>query len=215
MAGRHARVRFRSRTGLVASGAVALALLGAGAAGAVQFGVGEDPPAVPPMVDAATPAASSLPTPTATTATPAPATATPSRSPERASRSSPRPTPSHSLAGARSSAAKRATTKPTASPKGEQVVGSGSCGASYYDQGQVTANGEAFDPNALTAAHKTLPFNTRVRVTNPENNRSVVVRINDRGPFVEGRCLDLSRAAFEAIAPLSVGALTVRYEILG
>jgi rare lipoprotein A len=94
------------------------------------------------------------------------------------------------------------------------VVESGTCGASYYDEGQLTANGETFDPDALTAASKTLPFNTRVRVTNPDNGRSVVVRINDRGPFVDGRCRDLSRAAFAAIASLDLGAIDVRYEVL-
>ncbi|GAB3363623.1 hypothetical protein GCM10027452_27270 [Micromonospora halotolerans] len=92
---------------------------------------------------------------------------------------------------------------------------SGSCGASFYDEGQMTANGETFNPDALTAAHKTLPFNTKVRVTNPANGKSVVVRINDRGPFVAGRCLDLSRAAFAAIASTDLGELTVRYEVLG
>ena len=93
---------------------------------------------------------------------------------------------------------------------------SGSCGASYYDEPQGTASGEPFDPEALTAAHKTLPFNTRVRVTNPANGKSVIVRINDRGPYVDGRCLDLSRAAFRAIANLSQGILSkVTYEVLG
>ncbi|GGM01930.1 hypothetical protein GCM10012279_19530 [Micromonospora yangpuensis] len=95
------------------------------------------------------------------------------------------------------------------------MVDSGTCGASFYASGQVTANGEAFNPNELTAAHKTLPFNTRVRVTNPDTGASVTVRINDRGPFIAGRCLDLSRAAFAEIASLDVGAFTVRYEVLG
>ena len=66
----------------------------------------------------------------------------------------------------------------------------GPCGASYYDEPQLTANGETFNPNALTAASKTLPFNTRVKVTNVANGKSVTVRINDRGPYVSGRCLD-------------------------
>jgi rare lipoprotein A len=79
----------------------------------------------------------------------------------------------------------------------------------------MTANGENFNPDALTAAHKTLPFDTKVRVTNPANGKSVTVRINDRGPFIDGRCLDLSRAAFASIASLDVGAMTVRYEVLG
>jgi rare lipoprotein A len=66
--------------------------------------------------------------------------------------------------------------------------------ATYYGQefaGHRTASGETFNPNALTAAHRTLPFGTHVRVTNSRNGRSVVVRINDRGPFVKGRAIDL------------------------
>lgn len=70
-------------------------------------------------------------------------------------------------------------------------------GARYH--GRRTANGERFDMNALTAAHRTLPFGTRVRVTNLGNGRSVVVRINDRGPFVRGRIIDLSRHAAERL----------------
>ncbi|TVR05053.1 MAG: septal ring lytic transglycosylase RlpA family protein, partial [Spirochaetaceae bacterium] len=69
--------------------------------------------------------------------------------------------------------------------------------ASWYGgkfQGRLTANGEVFDTNQLTAAHRTLPFGTIVRVINPVSEQQVVVRINDRGPFVEGRVIDLSRA---------------------
>lgn len=94
------------------------------------------------------------------------------------------------------------------------VLDSGTCKASYYDEPQGTANGETFDPDALTAAHKSLKFNTRVRVTNTANGKSVVVRINDRGPYIAGRCLDLSRAAFAEIANLNSGVTTVRYDIL-
>lgn len=67
--------------------------------------------------------------------------------------------------------------------------------ASYYWQGRGTASGERFNPNALTAAHRSLPFGTKVRVTNLKNGRTVVVRINDRGPFVRGRVIDVSKAA--------------------
>jgi rare lipoprotein A len=67
--------------------------------------------------------------------------------------------------------------------------------ASYYWQGRGTASGERFNPNALTAAHRSLPFGTKVRVTNLKNGRTVVVRINDRGPFVRGRIIDVSKAA--------------------
>ena len=74
--------------------------------------------------------------------------------------------------------------------------------ASYYGQelaGRRTASGERFNPSGMTAAHRTLRFGTRVRVTNTRNGRSVVVRINDRGPFVKGRSIDLSSGAARAI----------------
>jgi rare lipoprotein A len=74
--------------------------------------------------------------------------------------------------------------------------------ASYYGHelaGRRTASGERFNPHAMTAAHRTLRFGTRVRVTNTRNGRSVVVRINDRGPFVKGRSIDLSLGAAKAI----------------
>ncbi|MDE1468449.1 septal ring lytic transglycosylase RlpA family protein [Aurantiacibacter sp. D1-12] len=89
--------------------------------------------------------------------------------------------------------------------------------ASYYGRrfhGRRTANGERFDMNAMTAAHRTLPFGTRVRVTNPRNGRSVVVRINDRGPFVGGRTIDLSRAAATQIGMISSGHARVELERL-
>lgn len=94
------------------------------------------------------------------------------------------------------------------------VISSGSCGASFYDEGQLTANGETFNPAQLTAAHKSLPFDSQVRVTNVANGKSITVRINDRGPFVAGRCLDLSKAAFSSIANASTGVIDVRYEVL-
>jgi rare lipoprotein A len=95
-----------------------------------------------------------------------------------------------------------------------RVLSSGTCGASYYDEGQMTASGERFDPSAMTAAHKTLPLGSRVRVTNPANGDSVTVRINDRGPYVGGRCLDLSAAAFSAIGDTGSGVMRVKYEVL-
>jgi rare lipoprotein A len=107
------------------------------------------------------------------------------------------------------------TASPTADDDGGgTVTDSGSCKMSYYETGSTTASGEPFDPDGLTAAHKTLAFDTRVRVTNTANGESVVVRINDRGPFVAGRCMDLSRGAFDAIASLSSGVITAKYEIL-
>jgi rare lipoprotein A len=81
----------------------------------------------------------------------------------------------------------------------------------YGYDGQRTASGERAQPNGLTAAHRTLPFGTRVRVTNKRNGRSVVVRINDRGPFVRGRVIDLTPAAarvlgFSGLAPVTLQA---------
>lgn len=89
--------------------------------------------------------------------------------------------------------------------------------ASWYGpgfHGNRTANGERFDQYAMTAAHRTLPFGTRVRVTNLSNGRSVVVRINDRGPFSPGRSLDLSKGAASAIGLLGAGVGTVRMDVL-
>ncbi|MFP4376086.1 MAG: septal ring lytic transglycosylase RlpA family protein [Spirochaetales bacterium] len=90
--------------------------------------------------------------------------------------------------------------------------------ASWYGgkfQGRLTANGERFDTNLLTAAHKTLPFDTIVEVTHLDNGRTVQVRINDRGPFVEGRVIDLSRAAAEAIDMTAQGIAMVEVRIIG
>lgn len=87
--------------------------------------------------------------------------------------------------------------------------------ASYYGKahhGKRTASGERFNQNALTAAHRTLPFGTRVRVTNLDNGRSVVVRINDRGPFGRGRIIDVSKAAAEQLNMLRSGTAPVRLE---
>ena len=89
--------------------------------------------------------------------------------------------------------------------------------ASYYGReckGRRTANGERFDPNQLTAAHRSLPFGTRVKVTNLDNGRHVVVRINDRGPYAKGRVLDLSRAAARKLGYVHEGTAHVRIEVL-
>lgn len=89
--------------------------------------------------------------------------------------------------------------------------------ASYYHdrhQGMRTASGEPYNRQALTAAHRTLPFGSQVRVTNLNNSRSVVVRVNDRGPFVRGRIIDVSRAAAERLDMLRAGVVPVRIEVL-
>jgi rare lipoprotein A len=89
--------------------------------------------------------------------------------------------------------------------------------ASWYGQefaGRTTANGEIFDPNLLTAAHRTLPFGSMVKVVNPRNGRSVTVRINDRGPFVESRIIDLSYAAAARLDMISIGVAPVEIDVL-
>ena len=89
--------------------------------------------------------------------------------------------------------------------------------ASWYGKtfhGRPTASGEPYDMNAPTAAHKSLPFGTRVRVTNLDNGKQTVVRINDRGPFVKGRIIDLSYAAAKKIQMLQAGVVHVKLEIL-
>ncbi len=94
--------------------------------------------------------------------------------------------------------------------------GGGSHGiASYYWQPQRVASGGWFNPNAMTAAHKTLPFGTKVRVTHAGNGRSVVVSINDRGPYIKGRIIDLSKAAAGVIGMHGQGIARVRMEVLG
>ncbi len=87
--------------------------------------------------------------------------------------------------------------------------------ASFYWQPQALASGGRFNPNALTAAHKTLPFGTLVRVTHLRNGRSVTVRINDRGPYIKGRIIDLSRRAAGVIKMRGQGIARVRIEVVG
>jgi rare lipoprotein A len=89
--------------------------------------------------------------------------------------------------------------------------------ASYYGKehhGKKTANGETFDMFKLTAAHRSLPFGTQVRVTNLSNQRSVIVRINDRGPYYQGRIIDLSQAAAERLEMIKSGITQVKVEVL-
>ena len=89
--------------------------------------------------------------------------------------------------------------------------------ASYYAHkfhGRTTASGEIYDENKMTAAHKTLPFGTTVRVTGLANGKKVVEKINDRGPFVEGRIIDLSYRAAGELDMITAGVLKVRVEVL-
>lgn len=86
----------------------------------------------------------------------------------------------------------------------------------YHDKfnGRKTANGEIFDNSKFTAANRTLPFGTKIRVTNLSNGKEVTVRINDRGPFHSSRALDISRAAFDEIGNTNLGTIPVEYEIV-
>jgi rare lipoprotein A len=86
--------------------------------------------------------------------------------------------------------------------------------ASFYSTGIKTANGEPFDPSQLTAAHRTLPFGTRLQVTNMETGKSVMVRVNDRGPYIDGRVLDLSRSAAESLGMLDQGVAKVHMAVV-
>jgi rare lipoprotein A len=102
---------------------------------------------------------------------------------------------------------------PAPRPKGFEETGE----ASWYGRqhhGKRTASGETYDMHKLTAAHRTLPLGTRVLVTNLENDRTVEVRINDRGPFVAGRMLDLSYAAAQRLGAVGAGVISVRLNVL-
>lgn len=102
---------------------------------------------------------------------------------------------------------------PKVAPRPAETTGT----ASWYGKahhGQPTASGEIYDMHALTAAHRSLPLGTRVLVTNVKNDRTIEVRINDRGPYIRGRILDLSYAAAEALGSLSDGAFRVKLRVL-
>jgi rare lipoprotein A len=86
--------------------------------------------------------------------------------------------------------------------------------ASYYSSGVRTASGEAFNPNELTAAHRTLPFGTKLRVTNVSTGQSVTVRVNDRGPFVPGRVVDVSHSAAESLGMTGKGVAKVKLDVV-
>lgn len=107
---------------------------------------------------------------------------------------------------------KNKTTRTSKKPVQVAERGSSHGMASYYWQPQRVASGGMFNPNAFTAAHRTYPFGTRVRVTNVRNGLSVVVTINDRGPFVRGRIIDLSLAAAKAIQMTRSGVAPVTVE---
>src|SRR3954447_3964845 len=95
----------------------------------------------------------------------------------------------------------------------ERQVASGGM-ASFYTEGTKTASGEKFNTHDLTAAHPTLPFGTRLRVTNVASGRSVTVRVNDRGPYVRGRVVDVSYAAAESLGMVGGGVAKVKLDIV-
>jgi rare lipoprotein A len=109
-----------------------------------------------------------------------------------------------------------APSPPTASSTAEPGVRERGLVSMYGDEfaGRKTASGTPFDPDALTMAHRTLPFGTRVRVTNLENHRSVDVVVNDRGPFVAGRIADLSEAAARRIGMLAHGVVEATLQVI-
>jgi rare lipoprotein A len=86
--------------------------------------------------------------------------------------------------------------------------------ASFYSHGARTASGEIFDPHELTAAHRTLPFGTRLRVTNVATGRSVMVRVNDRGPFIRGRMIDVSYSAAKTLGIVDQGVAKVKIDVV-
>ncbi|MGO2035560.1 MAG: septal ring lytic transglycosylase RlpA family protein [Brevibacterium sp.] len=131
---------------------------------------------------------------------------------------SPKSTGDSASSGSSSSKGSSADENDGPSKSGKSAGESGSCPMSYYGggdgfDGQKTANGESFDTNKLTAAHKTLPFGSKVKITNEANGKSVTVRINDRGPYHGNRCFDLSKAAMEAVGGVGAGQINGSYDV--
>lgn len=107
-----------------------------------------------------------------------------------------------------------AAQKKAATPTSVPITHSMDGLASYYGKGKLTATGETFNPADLTAAHRTLPFGTRVRVTRVDTGQSIIVRINDRGPFKPGRVIDLSQRAAEDLRITDKGLAAVKLEVV-
>jgi len=118
-----------------------------------------------------------------------------------------------SLATRRVALAKKHTPFASAKSAGDTQVASHGI-ASFYTEGTKTASGEKFDTNELTAAHPTLPFGTQLRVTNVTTGRSVTVRVNDRGPYVRGRVVDVSYAAAETLGMVGGGVAKVKLDVV-
>ena len=104
---------------------------------------------------------------------------------------------------------------PSASSRDAGDVKTASHGvASYYTEGTKTASGEKFNTLEMTAAHPTLPFGTKLRVTNVDSGRSVMVRVNDRGPYVQGRVVDVSYSAADALGMVGKGVAKVKLDVV-
>ena len=143
-----------------------------------------------------------------------PAPTQPAETPEETSEKAKRDTEVSPASAPGAPAAKHGKTPVVPAPVGYTEEGN----ASWYGNpfhGRRASNGETYDMYKLTAAHRTLPFETMVRVTNLSNNKSTVVRITDRGPFVESRIIDLSQAAAREIESIGPGVVRVRLEVLG
>ena len=108
----------------------------------------------------------------------------------------------------------RRTPAPEASESQGKASGKSNGIASFYWQGTKTASGEKFDPNERTAAHPTLPFGTKLRVTNQHTGRSVTVRVNDRGPYVPGRVVDVSYSAAQELGMVGRGVAPVKLDVV-
>lgn len=120
------------------------------------------------------------------------------------------------IADAQTDTIKQQTTELTTKIKqqGHDLTGKASYYGDRYKSTRHTANGEHFDKNAYTAAHKTLPFGTVVKVTNVKNGKTVTVRINDRGPFIVGRVIDVTPVAAKELDMIRSGVIPVELEIL-
>jgi peptidoglycan lytic transglycosylase len=116
--------------------------------------------------------------------------------------------------GSRHAAASKKTSAQVASRRAPESKDSSYGLASFYSYDPKTASGEKFDKNELTAAHRTLPFGTRVRVTNVATGQSVTVRVNDRGPFVNGRVVDVSHGAADKLGITGQGVAKVKLEVV-
>ena len=127
-----------------------------------------------------------------------------------------RSTPSSPKGDAGGEPTKPAESKTPRNPSGKILLTLEGVASYYADEfhGKQTSNGEIYDMNDLTAAHRTFPFGTKVRITNPENGKTVLVRVNDRGPFHEGRIIDLSLGAAKELDLVKTGTARVKIEVL-